>query len=156
MILDYLSGDFLALKLKIIIAFFTWFIVLLAIGVDLYFGIKKSRQAGEFTHSHGLQRTVQKVVNYLAMMLFMLMFDSINPLGLIHTNFSVLPLASIVGCTILVWTEFISVREKSEQKFRRKTDKVAKDLLELAMKNKDLVKAMAEKMEDNIQSNNNE
>lgn len=146
MILDYINGDFLLLKLKIIIAFFTWFIVLVAIGIDLHFGIKKSKSIGEFTHSHGLQRTVQKVVNYLAMMLFMLMFDSINPLGLIHANFNILPLASIVGCGILVWTEFISVREKADQKFRRKTDKVAKDLLDLAMKDENLLK----KLKDNF------
>lgn len=146
MILDYINGDLQLLKLKIIIAFFTWFVVLLAIGIDLHFGIKKSKSIGEFTHSHGLQRTVQKVVNYLAMMLFMLMFDSINPLGLIHKNFNILPLASIVGCGILVWTEFISVREKADQKFRRKTDKVAKDLLELAMKDENLLK----KIKDNF------
>lgn len=148
MILDYINGDFLLLKLKIIIAFFTWFIVLVAIGIDLYFGIKKSKLIGEFTHSHGLQRTVQKVVNYLAMMLFMLMFDSINPLGLIHANFNILPLASIVGCAILVWTEFISMREKADQKFRRKTDKVAKDLLDLAMKDENLIKRIKENFKD--------
>lgn len=144
MILDYLNGNLLLLKLKLVIASFLWFIVLIAIGVDLYFGIKKSKSSGELTHSHGLQRTVQKVVNYLAMMLFMLMFDAINPLGLIHDKFNLLPLASIVGCGILVWTEFISVREKSEQKFRRKTDKVAKDLLELAMKDENLIKRLKE------------
>jgi hypothetical protein len=136
------------LQLKFIIASFLWLVVLVAIGIDLFFGIKKSKSTGEFTHSHGLQRTVQKVINYLAMMLFMLMFDAISPLGLIHDKFNILPLASIVGCIILVWTEFISVREKSEEKFRRKTDKVAKDLLELAMKDENLLKRIKETFKD--------
>jgi hypothetical protein len=128
MILDYINGNLFMLQLKFIIASFLWLVVLVAIGIDLFFGIKKSKSTGEFTHS--------------------LMFDAISPLGLIHDKFNILPLASIVGCIILVWTEFISVREKSEEKFRRKTDKVAKDLLELAMKDENLLKRIKETFKD--------
>lgn len=148
MILDYINGLFDSIILKLIIIFFTWLVVLVAVGIDLVFGIKKSKKNGEFTHSFGLRQTVQKVVNYLAMMLFMLLFDSINPLGLIHQNFNVLPLASVIGCLILTWIEFISVREKSDQKYKRKIDKVAKELIDLAMTDDNIVKRIKDNLEN--------
>ncbi|MFL9844727.1 holin [Flavobacterium rhizosphaerae] len=134
MILDFVNGDLKGIYIKVSIVFFTWLVVLLAVGIDLYFGIKKSKSLGEITHSYGLRQTVQKIVNYLAMMLFMLLFDSISPLGLLNEGFNILPLASIIGAVILVWTEFLSVREKADEKYRRKTEKVARELLEIALK----------------------
>ena len=94
----------------------------------------------------------------MAFMLFMFLFDSISPLGLIHANFNILPLASVVGCAILLRTEFISVREKSDQKYQRKIDKVAKELLELAMSDDNVLNKIREKFnqEENGQSNETE
>ena len=148
MVLDFINGNLALLKLKIIIVFFTWFVVMVAIGIDLYFGIHKSKKEGVFEHSYGWRQTIKKTIYYLAFMLFMFLFDSISPLGLIHQNFNILPLASVVGCAILLRTEFISVREKSDQKYQHKIDKVAKELLELAMSDDNVLNKLKDKFKD--------
>lgn len=148
MILDYINGNLQHLLMKVIIVFFTWFVVLVAIGIDLHFGIQKSKKEGDFVHSFGLRQTVKKTIYYMAFMLFMFLFDSINPLGLIHENFNVLPLASVLGAIVLVRTEFISVKEKSDQKYQRKIDKVAKELLEIAMKDEGILNKIKENFKE--------
>lgn len=148
MILDYINGQIHLIELKFFIIFFTWLIVLLAIAVDLVFGIKKSKADGIYVHSVGLRRTVTKVINYLAMMLFMLFFDALSPLGLLHGNFNILPLASVVGCLILVYIEFKSVREKSENKFRYQTNKALTELIDVLMKDETVLDKLRDKFKE--------
>lgn len=148
MVLDFINGNFSILKMKMMIVFFTWFVVCVAIGIDLYFGISKSKKEGVFEHSYGWRQTIKKTIYYLSFMLFMFLFDSINPLGLIHANFNILPLASILGCMVLLRTEFISVREKSEEKYQRKIDKVAKELLDYVSNDENLIKKLKDNFKD--------
>lgn len=148
MILDYINGQMPLIISKLLIVFFTWFIVLLAVGIDLFFGVKKSKDAGLYIHSIGLRRTVTKIINYLGMMMFMFMFDSISPLGLIHNNFNVLPLASIVGCIVLVYIEFKSVREKSEHKFRNQTNKAVAEILDAVLSDEKILNKLKDKFKE--------
>lgn len=148
MILDYINHELHLIELKFLIIFFTWLIVLLAIGVDLFFGIKKSKEDNLYIHSVGLRRTVTKVINYLAMMLFMLFFDALSPLGLLHGNFNILPLASVIGCLILVYIEFKSVREKSENKFRYQTNKALTELIDVLMKDDSVIEKLRDKFKE--------
>ncbi|MFL9845448.1 hypothetical protein [Flavobacterium rhizosphaerae] len=150
MVLDYVNSNLSAIILKVVIIFFTWLIVLVAVGIDLRYGIRKSKSIGDYTHSAGLRRTVKKIIDYLAMMVFMFLFDSINPLGLISEKFNILPLASIIGAIILVWIEFVSVREKADEKFRRRTDKTAREILDIALKEGGVL----ERLKSNVVNNN--
>lgn len=145
MILDYLNGNMAAIISKLIVIFVAWGIVLTACGIDLYFGIKKSKTVGEFkTHSYGLRQTVKKVIYYLALMTFMLLLDGLNPLGLVNDTLNLMPLASILGGIVLVWTEFISVKEKAEEKYVKRTANVANELMKLAVESPELMGKLKE------------
>jgi len=148
MILDYINGQFNLIETKLLILFFTWLIVLLAIAIDLFFGIKKSKEDNLYIHSIGLRRTVTKIINYLGMMVFMGMFDAISPLGLLHGNFNILPLASVVGCIVLVYIEFKSVREKSENKFRNQTQKAVAEIIEAVLSDESVLNKVKDKFKE--------
>lgn len=146
MITDFLNNDINSLIAKLYIVFFTWLVVLIAIAIDLYHGIKKSKSLGEYTHTYGLRQTVQKIINYLSMMLFMLLFDVLNPFSFIE-QIQGMPIASMGGAIVLVWIEFKSVREKADQKFRRRTEKATKELLDVILKDEN---GVMEKIRDNF------
>lgn len=80
----------------------------------------------------------------MSMMLFMLLFDSLNPLGQFIEMFKGLPMASVVGALVLTYIEFKSVREKADEKFRRKTNKATKDLLEIITSDESVLRKISE------------
>lgn len=111
-----------AILLQLFVIFVSWVLVLFAVGIDLHFGIAKSREDGiQVTHSRGIRLTYMKVKEYLAIMFFMLFLDILNP---IFTYFAVptAPLFSVGGAIVLIWTEWKSVKEKKEDKFRKVGD----------------------------------
>ncbi|AZA82156.1 holin [Chryseobacterium lactis] len=123
-----------------------WICVLIAILIDLYFGIQKSKSIGEHTSSEGFRRSIQKFAFYYSMMFFALIFDTLFLPVSISLNIAyilkVAPLFSILCAAGLVLTEAKSVREKADQKLRRKTDRsnreIASGLFDL-LKNKDSI-----------------
>lgn len=128
MILDILNKDFSAIQAQLLVVFMCFILVILSIGIDLYFGIQKSKKAGIYTHSYGLRKTSEKVVQYLAFMLFMLFIDILNPVWA-YLNYKALPLLSIFGAIVLVYTEWKSVREKSSDKFRNDIGSNSKEII---------------------------
>lgn len=46
MLLEIVLGEFDKLLTQIYVVFLSWLIVIMAIGIDLYFGIKKSKETG--------------------------------------------------------------------------------------------------------------
>lgn len=128
MILEILQKDFEAIQSQLLVVFMCFIIVILSIGIDLYFGIQKSKKEGIYTHSFGLRKTSEKVVQYLAFMLFMLFIDFLNPVWA-YLNYQSLPLLSIFGAIVLVYTEWKSVREKSSDKFRNDIGLNSKEII---------------------------
>lgn len=124
----------------------TWICVLVSMLIDLYFGIQKSKSIGEHTTSEGFRRSIQKFAFYYSMMFFALIFDTLFLPVSISLNIAyilkVAPLFSILCAAGLVLTEAKSVREKADQKLRRKTDRsnreIASGLFDL-LKNKDSI-----------------
>lgn len=110
-----------------------WICVLVAMLIDLYFGIQKSKSIGEHTTSEGFRRSIQKFAFYYSMMFFALIFDTLFLPVSISLNISfilkVAPLFSILCAAGLVLTEAKSVREKADQKLRRKTDKSRQEVI---------------------------
>lgn len=78
MIIDILERDFTALYATLFVVCITWFMVLVAICIDLYFGVKKAKQIGECTTSEGFRRTINKATYYYALMMFALFFDGFD------------------------------------------------------------------------------
>lgn len=128
MILDILNKDFSAIQAQLLVVFMCFILVILSIGIDLYFGIQKSKKVGIYTHSYGLRKTSEKVVQYLAFMVFMLFIDILNPVWA-YLNYKDLPLLSIFGAIVLVYTEWKSVREKSSDKFRNDIGSNSKEII---------------------------
>jgi len=120
-----------------------WILVILSIGIDLHFGIKKSKQSGVYTHSYGLRKTSEKVVQYLAFMFFMLFIDVLNPVWA-YFDFVPLPLLTIFGAIVLIYTEWKSVREKTDEKFRYAIKNNTTDIIKFLQENKDLIDKLTE------------
>lgn len=110
-----------------------WASVFMAILIDLYFGIKKSKQLGECTTSEGLRRTISKFVYYYAMLSFALLGDFLDVFTPSFLPFPLCdaPVFSIVCAIGLILTEAKSVREKAEDKVRRKIDKSFQQVIDL-------------------------
>lgn len=139
MIVELLKHDYETLWLKLFIVFGAWACILIAMIIDLHFGIKKSKTIGEHTTSEGLRRSVHKVVYYYSMMTFALLFDALNPLTFyLPFPLSIVPVITIIFAMALIYTEAKSVREKAEHKLRRRTDASMKELIETFKNREDL------------------
>ena len=110
--------------------------LIVSMGVDLFFGIKKARQNGEATTSMGLKKTCDKARKYFSPFMVTVCID------LIACIVMPCPVFSMIWAGYCVFCEFMSVREKSWQKAEiRKQEETISILLE----NKDdLAKAFAE------------
>lgn len=155
MILEILNKDFEAIQRQLLIVFLAFIIVVFSIGIDLYFGIKKSKAQGIFTHSYGLRQTTKKTGEYMAFMLFMFFIDVLNPFW-VYFDYVALPLFSIFGAIVLVYTEWKSVREKSSEKFRFAIKENPTEIVDFVLRNRDkiddIIKGIKDKEED--ESNN--
>ncbi len=136
-----LINDFNSIWIQFIIIFISWLIVILAIGIDLYFGIKKSKKQGVFTHSYGLRKTSEKAVDYSSLMFFMMFLDFLNPL-FAYLDIVTLPLLSIFGAIFLVYTEWKSVKEKVGEKFRYAIKHNPGEILKLINENRELIEEL--------------
>jgi len=146
MISYFLNSDYESLMIQLLIVFFSWIIVLFSIGIDLHFGIKKSKEKGIFkTHSFGLRKTSEKTVEYLAFMFFMLFLDFLNPL-FVYFAITPLPLLSLFGAIVLVYTEWKSVKEKSDEKFRHVIQNNPQEIINFIKTNRDLINEIQSKL----------
>ncbi len=137
MITEFLNHDYAAIMQKLIVVSMAWGGVLIAILIDLFFGIQKARSLNEIRSSEGYRRSINKFVWYYAVMFFALLFDALLPISFFFSfPLSAIPFVSILGATALILTEFKSVREKAEDKVRRKTEASAIEIIEL-LKNKE-------------------
>jgi hypothetical protein len=147
MILEIINKEYDALMWQLKFVLVAWIIVIVSIGFDLFFGIKKSKEIGIFTHSYGLRQTSQKVVQYLSFMAFMLFFDALNVFW-VYLDVQKIPLATLFGAIVLVYTEAKSVREKTSDKFRKALKHHPKEIIQLIKDNKDLVEDLIKKDEN--------
>lgn len=108
--------------------------LVVSMGVDLFFGIKKAKENGEATTSRGFKKTCDKARKYFSPFMVAVCIDLIACIVL------PLPVFSMIWAGYCVFCEFVSVREKSWQKAEiRKQERTMNILLE----NKDdIAKAM--------------
>lgn len=147
MILELINKDYGAIIAQLHVVLAAWIIVLLSIGIDLYYGIKRSKNSGMFMHSYGLRRTSSKVVQYLSFMLFMLFFDCLN-IFWIYFDVQKVPVATIFGAIVLVYTEAKSVREKTSEKFRKAIAENPAEIVEFFKDNKKLLRELVDDVKE--------
>ena len=96
-------------------------LVFLAMAIDLMAGLRKAKKRGEIRSSWGLKRTLDKFVSYEGAMLIASMADVMvffchvwEIVGL--RMLQGVPVLSCVLAVFLLLVEFISVREKADEK----------------------------------------
>ena len=114
--------------------------IIVSMGVDLFFGIRKANENGEATTSTGFKKTCDKAIKYFSPFMATVCID------LIACAVLPFPVFSIIWSGYCVFCEFVSIREKSWQKAEiRKQEKTVSIILD----NKDdLARAFAEIMKE--------
>ncbi|MEE1459547.1 MAG: phage holin family protein [Segatella copri] len=100
--------------------------MLVAMVVDLIFGVRKAKRNGEATTSTGLKKTCDKARKYFSPFMTTVCIDIIAACA----NLQV-PIFSMLWAAYCVFCEFISIREKAWQKAEiRKQERTMKVILE--------------------------
>ena len=100
--------------------------MLVAMVVDLIFGVKEAKRNGEATTSTGLKKTCDKARKYFSPFMATVCIDIIAACA----NLQV-PIFSMLWSAYCVFCEFISIREKAWQKAEiRKQERTMKVILE--------------------------
>ena len=100
--------------------------MLVAMVVDLIFGVRKAKRNGEATRSTGLKKTCDKARKYFSPFMATVCIDIIAACA----NLQV-PIFSMLWAAYCVFCEFISIREKAWQKAEiRKQERTMKVILE--------------------------
>lgn len=114
--------------------------LIISMGVDLFFGIRKAKENGEATTSTGFKKTCDKARKYISPFMATVCID------LIACTVLPFPVFSMIWSGYCVFCEFVSIREKSWQKAEiRKQEKTVSILLE---NKEDLARAFAEIMKE--------
>jgi hypothetical protein len=122
-------------------------LVFLAMAIDLMAGLRKAKKRGEIRSSWGLKRTLDKFVSYEGAMLIALMADVMvffchiwEIVGL--KMLQGVPVLSCVLAVFLLLVEFISVREKADEKTKTEISR-AGDVLKNVTR-EEVLKAIAD------------
>jgi uncharacterized membrane protein len=122
-------------------------LVFLAMAIDLIAGLRKAKKRGEIRSSWGLKRTIDKFVSYEGAMLIASMADVMvffchvwEIVGL--KMLQGVPVLSCVLAVFLLLVEFISVREKADEKTKTEISR-AGDVLKNVTR-EEVLKAIAD------------
>lgn len=92
-------------------------IVLIAIGLDLWAGIRKSREAGiKVTHTYGLDRTLDKIRKRFNLLFVFTIIDIVLIACGMHNN--MIPYATAIVTIVFCFVEAKSILEKDRDKGR--------------------------------------
>ncbi len=130
----------ISLVKEIKIALIPFFLVLIAMIIDLIFGIQKAISLGEVRTSYGLRRSGKKFIEYYSILILALTVDI---LASIVDSYN-LPYITFTVGVYLVITEGISIREKASEKERRKQNKDIGMLLTIFENRGDILKTITD------------
>lgn len=126
-------------------------LVFLAMAIDLMAGLRKAKKRGEIRSSWGLKRTLDKFVSYEGAMLIASMADVMvffchvwEIVGL--KMLQGVPVLSCVLAVFLLLVEFISVREKADEKTKTEISR-AGDVLKNVTR-EEVLKAIADALKN--------
>lgn len=96
-------------------------LTLFAVCIDLYSGIRASKEIGDFkTNSHGIRRTGRKLMEYWSLLIMSLLIDfGLLTFTMISEQIGFLlifkiPIISVAVFIAVILTEFLSVKENIE------------------------------------------
>jgi hypothetical protein len=106
------------------ITFFIYVLVLLAILVDLWSGVRKANKNGVARSSYGFKRTIDKIARYYNVMLALSVIDAMQMASIWYLekyygyHWPMFPVVTIVGAIGICLIEIKSIYEKAEDKVR--------------------------------------
>lgn len=128
---------------------FVMLAVLLAMMIDLGSGLYKAKQRGELRTSEALRRTLSKFISYEGGLAIAAMVDMLISMAKFFELFGINALSSVPVVTILVGiflliVEFMSVREKADQKTKKQQADTAALIAKLLTKEdfKEIIEAI--------------
>lgn len=134
--------------MELIIIVIACFIVLLAMAIDLASGLAKAKVRGEIRSSWGLKRSLIKFITYEGGMLISAGIDLLiylcKVMALVHLE--ILEGIPIVTCMVgifLLVVEWLSVREKADEKTKTEFSRVEK-LAKTMVSRQELVDALTD------------
>lgn len=111
--IDFLmTGNFDVIQAQVYMILGMWFVMTLAVCVDLWAGVDSARARGEKIYSGGLRRTFSKLGDYWRIQVMALIFDLIGSC----ISWYNLPYASILVTAAIVLIEGRSVWENERAK----------------------------------------
>lgn len=117
-------------------------IVLVVIFLDLWAGVRKAKQRGEYRSSLGYRKTVEKVSKYFNMLFVISAIDGVQMLAIWQLNeqtayaLPVIPMFTFIGAIFVGFIELKSIYEKNEDKEKAKITEAARLAAQL-LKNRD-------------------
>ena len=126
----------------LIIAIMAMLIVFVAMVADLFSGLRKAKLRGEYRSSEALKRTFTKFITYEGGMIIAVCVDLLIHLSRLVSLFGleVIYAVPVITCLVGVFlsvVEFISVREKADQKTKKQMNDAAR-LLNDMLQNENL------------------
>jgi hypothetical protein len=114
--------------------FLIYLVVVFFVALDLWSGVRKARQAGQYRSSFGFRKTVAKLAQYLNLLLAVTGVDALQMLALhsYKVNLPLFPVLTLLAAVLIGFIEVKSIFEKAEDKERAKiaeAAKLAKELL---------------------------
>jgi len=134
---------------QLVIACFDMILVLIAMSIDLASGLYKAKLRGEIRTSQALKRTLSKFIAYEGGMMIATGVDIMLHLSKLWsvfglTIFEQVPVVTCLVGVFLLVVEFLSVREKADQKTKNKMNEAAEMLGDVL--SKDSVKDALEEL----------
>ena len=109
-------------------------LVLFVVFLDLWAGIRKAKQRGEYRSSYGLRKTVDKISRYFNMLLVITVIDTVQMLAISQLNpqtdhtLPILPFFTFIGAMFVGFIELKSIYVNSEASEKAKIGEAAKIL----------------------------
>lgn len=126
-------------KVPLTIVTFVYVAVLIFVFLDLWAGIRKAKQRGEYRSSFGLRKTIAKIANYYNALLVISVIDALQMLTITETQLPLptFPFLTIFGGLFVGFIELKSVYEKNSDKEKAMVQEAAKLVAQLITNGKD-------------------
>jgi len=111
-----------------------YFLVLIAIFLDFWAGIRKAKARGVSITSEGLRRTTDKISTYFIPLFLVTVVDILQMLGISYINIQIgkhipdVPIMTFLGAIFICFIELKSIYEKAEDKEKEQISQTAKIL----------------------------
>ena len=133
---------------QLIMVAIIYVLVLAVVFLDLWSGVRKAKQRGEYRSSAGLRRTIDKMCRYYNMLLIVTIIDMVQMIAVWSFNtqssamLPTLPIFTFVGSIFISFIELKSVWEKNDKKEKAKMQETAK-LIQNLLKDKTTVDGLS-------------